>query len=264
MADLNIGIAFAAGFASFISPCCLPLYPSYLSYITGISVTQIKSDTSRHVRWKTMSHTLFFILGFSMVFYALGYGANAFAELFREYQDLIRQVSAILIMLMGLFLMGIFQPQLLMKERKFDVSSRPEGYLGSFIFGVGFSAGWSPCIGPILSSIILLAASNPGTWAGLTTAYSLGFAVPFFYIGVLHRFHALDFEIFANDDENRRRAHVVYGNFVAHRQDDRHHVLAAGFDAGMAEVLAGVQPYFLREFNRFFGQLGQLDLLVPL
>jgi len=182
MADLNIGIAFAAGFASFISPCCLPLYPSYLSYITGISVTQIKSDTSRHVRWKTMSHTLFFILGFSMVFYALGYGANAFAELFREYQDLIRQVSAILIMLMGLFLMGIFQPQLLMKERKFDVSSRPEGYLGSFIFGVGFSAGWSPCIGPILSSIILLAASNPGTWAGLTTAYSLGFAVPFFIL----------------------------------------------------------------------------------
>ncbi len=182
MADINVAIAFAAGFASFISPCCLPLYPSYLSYITGISVTQIKTDTSREIRIKTMTHTFFFILGFSTVFFALGYGANAFAEAFREYQDVIRQISAILIILMGLFLLGIFQPQLLMKERKFDVSSRPAGYLGSFIFGVGFSAGWSPCIGPILSSIILLAASNPGTWAGLTTAYSLGFAVPFFIL----------------------------------------------------------------------------------
>lgn len=182
MADVNVGIAFAAGFASFISPCCLPLYPSYLSYITGISVTQIKTDTSRQIRVKTMTHTLFFILGFSMVFFALGYGANAFAETFREYQDVIRQISAILIVLMGLFLLGIFQPQLLMKERKMDVSTRPAGYVGSFVFGVGFSAGWSPCIGPILSSIILLAASNPGTWAGLTTAYSLGFAVPFFLL----------------------------------------------------------------------------------
>lgn len=182
MADLNVAIAFAAGLASFISPCCLPLYPSYLSYITGISVTQIKSDTSREVRAKTMSHTLFFILGFSMVFFALAYGANAFAEAFREYQDLIRQISAVLIVLMGLFLLGIFQPQLLMKERKLNISSRPAGYLGSFIFGVGFSAGWSPCIGPILSSIILLAASNPGTWLGLTTAYSLGFALPFFVL----------------------------------------------------------------------------------
>ncbi|WP_123040931.1 cytochrome c biogenesis CcdA family protein [Cohnella candidum] len=182
MADVNVGIAFAAGFASFISPCCLPLYPSYLSYITGVSVTQIKTDTSRQIRVKTMTHTLFFILGFSMVFFALGYGANAFAETFREYQDVIRQISAILIVLMGLFLLGIFQPQLLMKERKMDVSTRPAGYVGSFVFGVGFSAGWSPCIGPILSSIILLAASNPGTWAGLTSAYSLGFAVPFFVL----------------------------------------------------------------------------------
>jgi cytochrome c-type biogenesis protein len=180
MADINIGIAFAAGLASFISPCCLPLYPSYLSYITGISVAQLKTDTSREVRFRTMSHTLFFILGFSVVFFAFGIGANVFAEVFRQYQDIIRQISAILIILMGLFLLGIFQPQLLMKERKMNVSWRPAGYLGSFIFGIGFSAGWSPCVGPILTAIIGLAASNPGSWLGLTSAYSLGFAVPFF------------------------------------------------------------------------------------
>ncbi len=182
MADLNVGIAFAAGLASFISPCCLPLYPAYLSYITGVSVNQIKTDTSRSMRMKTMTHTFFFILGFSVVFFALAYGANAFTDAFRDYQDTIRKVSAIFIVLMGLFLMGIFQPQLLMKERKLNMKWKPGGYLGSFVFGIGFSAGWSPCVGPILGSILLLAASNPGTWVGLTTAYSLGFALPFFVL----------------------------------------------------------------------------------
>ncbi|MFC5403962.1 cytochrome c biogenesis CcdA family protein [Cohnella soli] len=182
MADVNIGIAAAAGFASFISPCCLPLYPAYLSYITGVSVSQIKTDTSRSMRFKTMSHTFFFILGFSAVFFALGYGSNAFADVFRDHQDTIRKLSAIFIVLMGLFLTGLFQPQLLMKERKINIGWKPAGYLGSFVFGIGFSAGWSPCIGPILGSILLLAASKPGTWAGLTTAYSLGFAIPFFVL----------------------------------------------------------------------------------
>ncbi|MFC4302668.1 cytochrome c biogenesis CcdA family protein [Cohnella boryungensis] len=182
MADLNVGIAFTAGLVSFISPCCLPLYPAYLSYITGVSVNQIKTDTSRSMRVKTMSHTFFFILGFSSVFFALAYGTNVFTDVFRDYQDTIRKISAIFIVLMGLFLMGVFQPQLLMKERKLNMKWKPGGYLGSFIFGIGFSAGWSPCVGPILGSILLLSASNPGTWAGLTTAYSLGFAVPFFVL----------------------------------------------------------------------------------
>jgi len=180
MADVNVGIAFAAGLASFISPCCLPLYPAYLSYITGVSVNQLKTDTSRSMRFKTMSHTLFFIVGFSAVFFAFGYGSNVFADFFRDYQDTIRKLSAIFIVLMGLVLMGIFQPQLLMKERKLNMKWKPAGYLGSFVFGFGFAAGWSPCIGPILGAILALAASNPGTWVGLTSAYSLGFAVPFF------------------------------------------------------------------------------------
>jgi cytochrome c-type biogenesis protein len=184
---LNVGVAFMGGLASFISPCCLPLYPSYLSYITGISVTQLKTDNSRQVRLRTMAHSFFFILGFSCVFFTLSYSANAFATTFREYQDPIRQISAVLIILMGLFLLGVFQPKLLMKERKMNISWRPAGYVGSFIFGVGFSAGWSPCVGPILMSIIGLAASHPGTWAGMTAAYSIGFGLPFlvlaFFIG---------------------------------------------------------------------------------
>ncbi|WP_040713103.1 cytochrome c biogenesis CcdA family protein [Paenibacillus curdlanolyticus] len=181
MTDVNTGLAFAAGIASFISPCCLPLYPSYLSYITGVSVTELKSsEKSGSVRWRTMSHTLFFLLGFSVVFYTLGYGTNRFADFFSEYETLIRQLSAILIILMGLFLIGLFQPQALMKDRKLHMRLKKPSYIGAFIFGIGFSAGWSPCMGPVLTAILALAASSPGTWFQMTTAYALGFAIPFF------------------------------------------------------------------------------------
>jgi cytochrome c-type biogenesis protein len=129
-----------------------------------------------------MSHTLFFVLGFSTVYYTLGYGTNVFSEFFSEYNGLIRQLSAILIILMGLFLMGVFKPQLLMKERRMNLVPKRAGYFSSFIFGIGFSAGWTPCTGPVLTAILGLAASEPGTWFGLTTAYSLGFAIPFFVL----------------------------------------------------------------------------------
>lgn len=181
MDQMNIWIAFWAGMASFISPCCLPLYPSYLSYITGISVQQLKGkQTSKEVRFRTLSHTFFFILGFSIVFFALGYGAGAIGESFYQYQDLIRKLSAIFIIVMGLFLLGIFQPGWLMRERKLQLKFRPAGYLGSVVIGIGFAAGWSPCVGPILGAIIGLALSEPGTWLELITAYTLGFAIPFF------------------------------------------------------------------------------------
>jgi Cytochrome c biogenesis protein len=181
--DLNVWIALGAGFASFISPCCLPLYPSYLSYITGISVSDLKAGgRTGQMRVKMASHTLFFLLGFSLLFYTLGYSVNAFADFFRDNQQLIRQISALLVILMGLFLAGIFQPKFLMRERKLNLSWPKAGYLGSFIFGIGFSAGWSPCVGPILTAILGLQASSPGSWFAMTTAYAIGFAIPFFIL----------------------------------------------------------------------------------
>ncbi|MWV45061.1 cytochrome c biogenesis protein CcdA [Paenibacillus sp. HJL G12] len=183
MSNLNVWIAFLAGLASFISPCCLPLYPSYLSYITGMSVQQLKTEQNKkEVRFRTMTHTLAFILGFSAVFYTLGVGAGLFGNFFNNNRDLIRQLSAILIILMGLFLVGIFQPKFLMRDFKMDFKFKPAGYIGSFIFGIGFSAGWSPCVGPILAAIIALAATEPGAWFPLITAYTLGFAIPFFVL----------------------------------------------------------------------------------
>lgn len=183
MSDVNVWVAFGAGVASFISPCCLPLYPSYLSYITGMSVQTLRTEQNkRDVRFKTMTHTLAFILGFSVVFYTLGFGAGLLGDFFDNNRVLIRQLSAILIILMGLFLLGIFQPQFLLKERKLNLKFKPAGYIGSFIFGIGFSAGWSPCVGPILGSIIALAVSEPGTWLSMITAYTIGFALPFFIL----------------------------------------------------------------------------------
>ncbi|WP_248925282.1 cytochrome c biogenesis CcdA family protein [Paenibacillus hamazuiensis] len=182
MEHVNLWIALWAGLASFISPCCLPLYPSYLSYITGISVSQLKEGGSADVRLKTILHTLCFIAGFSIIFYSLGWGAGLVAALFIDYKDLIREIAAILILVMGLFLLGIFQPQWLLKERKVQWKLRPAGYVGSVLIGMGFAAGWSPCVGPILSAILALAASEPGSWFPLITAYSLGFAIPFFIL----------------------------------------------------------------------------------
>lgn len=179
--SVTIWMAFWAGMISFISPCCLPLYPSYLSVITGMSVNQLKNEKSkREVRMKTLSHTLFFILGFSAVFFTLGLSASAFGSLLVQYREVVRQVSAILIIFMGLFLVGIFKPQLLMREKKLNVTGKRGSYLGSFLFGIGFSAGWSPCVGPILGFILSMAAQDPGSWFWLSSAYALGFAIPFF------------------------------------------------------------------------------------
>jgi cytochrome c-type biogenesis protein len=183
MADVNVWFAFWAGLASFISPCCLPLYPSFLSYITGISVNQLKSGgNTREVRLLTMTHSLFFILGFTIIFMAMGMGAGLLADLFQNNKDLIRQIAAILIFLMGLMMLGIFQPMWLMKERKLQLKWKPAGYVGSLLVGMGFAAGWSPCVGPMLGAILALSTTKPGTWLYLISAYSLGFAIPFFVL----------------------------------------------------------------------------------
>jgi cytochrome c-type biogenesis protein len=183
VANVNVWFAFWAGLASFISPCCLPLYPSFLSYITGISVSELKSGIkTREMRNSTMLHALFFILGFTIIFMLMGLTAGALAEKFHDNKDLIRQIAAILIFIMGLVMLGIFQPMWLMKERKLQLKWRPAGYLGSVLIGMGFAAGWSPCVGPMLGAILALSTTEPGTWLYLISAYSLGFAIPFFVL----------------------------------------------------------------------------------
>jgi cytochrome c-type biogenesis protein len=181
MADLNVFLAFGAGFLSFISPCCLPLYPAFLSYITGMSVGELKSDNAM-LQKRSLLHTLFFLIGFSVIFIAIGFGTTFVGNFFREYQDLIRQLGGIFIVLFGLIIVGIFKPEFMMKDRRFEFKHRPSGYVGSSLIGMAFAAGWTPCTGPILSAVILLAASNPGSGVLYMALYSLGFAIPFFIL----------------------------------------------------------------------------------
>ncbi|WP_134700179.1 cytochrome c biogenesis CcdA family protein [Ammoniphilus sp. YIM 78166] len=185
-ADPTLWLALGAGFLSFISPCCLPLYPSYLSYITGISVSELKEDRSLVMR-KAVTHTLFFVLGFSIIFVSLGLTATLLGSIFREYQELIRQLGGILIFVMGLFMLGWFKPTLFMKEKRLEFASKPAGYLGSTLVGISFAAGWTPCVGPILTAVLAVSASNPSQGVPLILAYTVGFALPFilmsFFIG---------------------------------------------------------------------------------
>lgn len=181
MSDVNVLVAAGAGFMSFISPCCLPLYPAFLSYITGMSVGELKSDNAM-LQKRSLLHTLFFLIGFSVIFIAIGFGTSLIGSFFREYKDLIRQLGAIFIIFFGLMIVGIFKPDFLMKEHRFEFKNRPSGYLGSILIGMAFAAGWTPCTGPILGIVIGLAASHPGSGVLYMIAYSLGFAVPFFIL----------------------------------------------------------------------------------
>ncbi|MQR96415.1 cytochrome c biogenesis CcdA family protein [Fictibacillus phosphorivorans] len=181
MTDLNILLAFGAGLLSFISPCCLPLYPAFLSYITGISVKELKEENAM-LRKTALLHTTFFLIGFSIIFLFLGLSTTMIGDLFVQYQTLLRQIGAIVIIFFGLVVMGFITPTFLMKDKKVRFQSRPTGYLGSVLIGIGFAAGWTPCMGPILAGVIALGVSNPAASMTYMVAYVLGFAVPFFVL----------------------------------------------------------------------------------
>lgn len=140
-------------------------------------------------RKSSFLHTLFFLIGFSLIFIAIGFGTSLVGKFFLNYQDLIRQLGAILIIFFGFVIVGLFRPEFLMKDRKFEFKNRPTGYIGSSFIGMAFAAGWTPCTGPILVAVIALAATNPGSGMLYMLAYTLGFAVPFimmsFFIGRL-------------------------------------------------------------------------------
>ncbi|GIN59750.1 cytochrome C biogenesis protein CcdA [Lederbergia ruris] len=179
--DINLFLAFGAGFLSFISPCCLPLYPAFLSYITGMSVSEIKSENAMFKR-RSMLHTLFFLLGFSVIFIVLGFSSTLIYNLFYQYKDLIRQIGAILIVFFGLVITGVISFDFMMKEKRFEFKNRPAGYLGSSLIGMAFAAGWTPCTGPILFAVFGLIGTNPNAGVIYMIAYTLGFAIPFFVL----------------------------------------------------------------------------------
>ena len=197
MESTNIGIlgAFVAGLLSFLSPCVLPLIPSYITYITGISFSDLKEEhTSKKVRTKTIVHSLLFIAGFTFVFMALGASATYIGSFLQERMDLIRKIGGLLIVVFGIHVTGLVNLSVLLGDRRIRLNKKPAGYAGSVLVGIAFAAGWTPCIGPILASILMIAATEEKVYQGmlLLFSYSLGLGTPFFISSLaMHKFLVL-------------------------------------------------------------------------
>jgi cytochrome c-type biogenesis protein len=181
-AELNLLVAVLAGLLSFLSPCVLPLVPSYVSFIAGVSFEELQAGaTSARTRRAILINSLCFVLGFSLVFVALGAGASLAGQLLFRYQSLIRKAGGVFVILMGLYIGGWLRIPVLMREWRADLGNRPVSGIGSLLAGLTFAAGWTPCIGPILGSILTVASVSQTAGSGILMlcAYSLGLAVPF-------------------------------------------------------------------------------------
>jgi cytochrome c-type biogenesis protein len=194
-------VAFTFGMLTFLSPCLLPLIPSFIAYITGVSFSDLKDAGKKgEVRKKAAAHSLLFILGFSVVFIALGLTATLIGKTLFEYQKAIRIIGGALIILFGLNLAGILRLDFLGKEFKLRLPVKSATYLGSFLVGVTFAAAWTPCAGPILGSILAIAGTQTdfGRGAALLTVYSAGIGLPFFVTGLLVNSFLQNFNRFKN------------------------------------------------------------------
>lgn len=177
--DVSLAVAFTAGLLSFLSPCVLPLIPSYVGFLTGMSADELQEHATH--RATAVLHGLWFVAGFSLVFVLLGAAASALGSLLREYQHWLGRIGGVLVILFGLYLLGVLRPAFLLRERRIQLSRKPLGYFGSGVVGFTFGAAWTPCIGPILGGILTLAATRQavGEGMGLLAVYALGLAVPF-------------------------------------------------------------------------------------
>lgn len=194
-ADISLYGAFLAGILSFLSPCVLPLVPSFITYLTGLSFADLQDEHPTHlVRQRTIIHSLLFISGFTIVFVLLGASATFVGGFLREHMAIMRKIGGVLIILFGLHVSGLIPIGMLLGEKRVTLHNKPAGYLGSVLVGVAFAAGWTPCIGPILASILIVAAEEETVFHGiiLLLVYSLGLAIPFFLSSLaLHRFLVL-------------------------------------------------------------------------
>ena len=194
-ANISFVGAFIAGFLSFVSPCVLPLIPSFITYITGLSFADLQAEHPTHkVRQLTILHTLLFIAGFTFVFVLLGASATFVGGFLQQHMAAIRKVGGLLIIIFGIHITGLVPIKFLLGEKRVNIHRKPAGYLGSFMVGIAFAAGWTPCIGPILASILMVAATEETVFRGiyLLLTYSMGLAIPFFLSSLLmHQFLTL-------------------------------------------------------------------------
>jgi cytochrome c-type biogenesis protein len=175
-ATFGLFVAFSAGLLSFLSPCVLPLVPSYVTFITEMSLEEVRT-----ARRTALIHALLFVIGFSLIFIALGATASVLGRVLFVARAWIARLGGALIVVFGLYLLGVFNSRLLSQDKRVHLADKPLGYLGTILVGLAFGAGWTPCIGPILGSILIFTSSTADLHRGLLllTAYSAGLAIPF-------------------------------------------------------------------------------------
>lgn len=216
MENVSLLAAFVAGILSFISPCVLPLIPGYLSYISGVSLEDMRGtgsaafSVSPEVRRRVIVTSLFFILGFSLVFVSLGASATFLGQFLMSRLQLLGQIAGVIIVIFGLHTMGILRIGWLYQEKRFQTSNRPIGLIGAMFVGIAFAFGWTPCIGPILAGILTIAAGEDTVRDGITLllVYSAGLAIPFLLTSLaINRF----FSAFARIRRHYHKIELVSG-----------------------------------------------------
>ena len=215
MEDPTILIAFSAGLASFIAPCILPMIPAFLAYISGTTLTEINNDQKTNFKINKINiiaNTIFFVLGFSVIFSTLGVLINSIlSENINQLTNSLNWIAGIIIVIFGIFMIASTKINSLNKEKKFQIKNFKSSYPMSFVFGLAFAIAWTPCVGPILGTILTLAATTPSISFTLLLAYSIGLGIPFILIGI---FFSKSTKIISSMTKHLKYYNIVLGGFI--------------------------------------------------
>ena len=215
MTDPTILIAFSAGLASFIAPCILPMIPAFLAYISGTTLTEISNGQKTGFKINKINiiiNTIFFVLGFSIVFSTLGVLINSvLSDNINQFSNSLNGIAGIIIIIFGIFLILSTKINSLNKEKKFQIKNFKSSYPMSFVFGLAFAIGWTPCVGPILGTILTLATTTPSISFTLLLAYSTGLGIPFILIGL---FFSKSTKIISSMTKHLKYYNIVLGGFI--------------------------------------------------
>ena len=183
---ISLGLAFAAGLVSFLSPCVLPIVPSYVTFVTGMSIDELTAGGTVAARRRAALHATLFVVGFTLVFLTLGATATALGGTMQRSLPLLQQIGGVVVALLGLSMLGVLRLPALMRDTRVHVARKPAGMLGSVLVGVAFGAGWTPCVGPVLATILLYAGMRESMSHGmlLLGVYAMGLGIPFWFAAV--------------------------------------------------------------------------------